>query len=269
MSYKGINGRGINFSFKGLLTAAALSILTVVCGLVAVTLIRAQERQVVRQTTVRNESQSPSSSSEIESSWTSDDEQVRVKARNLELTDDGQAIKSLHDGGYLSISEKRGGKSRELKVTQGLNGNLEYAFSVQGRAREFDADAQQWLSKSLLAFVRNSGFAAGHRVNLILRQQGPDGLLAETSLIPSDNIKRLYLQKLVEQGNLDAATLVRVIEKAGQEITSSYELTEFLISIKDESRQSSEVRAAFMKTLERLPSDYDRGRVLAAIAKTE
>lgn len=248
-------------------------VLSVITSTVLVSAIpgAAQERRVIREDTSAGHAgwSKQSSNTDTETTWTNEHDTVRVKARNLELTDDGQAIKALHADGYLFIKEERGGATRELKVTQAAGGNLERLFLVQGRSRDFDAEAQAWLSKILLEFVRNSGFASDQRVRWILQQNGVSGVLTEVSLIASDNIKRAYLQKLVEHGSLDSANLVRILEKARQEITSDYELTEFLIAFKEQVNMNADVRAAFLRTLNRLRSDYDRGRVLTAVSKTD
>ncbi|HYO62158.1 MAG TPA: hypothetical protein VER08_00735 [Pyrinomonadaceae bacterium] len=228
-----------------------------------------QERKVVRETTPTTDTapRSHTSHSDTESNWTNGRDSVRVKARNLELSDDGRAIKALHHDGFLSVWEQRGGVVRELRVTPSAGGGLAHSLSVRGRSQPFDAEAQAWLASVLLEFVRNSGFAADRRINSLLSRGGAEAVLAEVSLLPSDNIKRAYLQKLVEQGRLDAANLVRVFEKARREVTSDYELTEFLLAVKDSAGAGGEVRAAFFKALDRLQSDHDRGRVLAAVAR--
>ena len=215
-----------------------------------------------------NGQQSRSTSDTIESSWSTDGQRVQVNARDVELSDDGQTIKAIRMNGYLFIRDQRSGVPRELKITQGTNGNLSFSYSVRGQRQELDAQARTWMTQTLLEFVRNSGYAADRRVSWLMSQRGPSGVLEEVSLIPSDNIKRIYLQKLAETGNLDAANLIRVIEKAKQEVTSDFELTEFLISIKGQANTSSEVRAAFMKTVERLQSDNDRRKVLSAIGNS-
>lgn len=202
----------------------------------------------------------------VESSWSTDGQRVQVNARDVELTDDAQAIKAIRTNGFLTIRDERSGGPRELKVSPGTNGSLSFSYSVRGRQQEFDSQARTWMAHVLLEFVRNSGYEAGRRVSWLSSRQGPDGVLEEVSLIPSDNIKRIYLQKFAETGHLDAANLIRVIERARQEVTSDFELTEFLISIRGQVNMSSEVRAAFMKTVDRLQSDNDRRKVLAGIA---
>jgi hypothetical protein len=209
--------------------------------------------------------QSRSAGDTIESSWSTDGQRVEVNARNVELSDDGQTIKAIRNNGYLFIRDQRSG-GRELKVVPGTNGNLSFSYSVRGQQKEFDAQARTWMAQTLLEFVRNSGYAADQRVSWLLSQRGPRGVLDEVSLIPSDNIKRIYLQKLAEGGNLNAANLIQVMEKARQEVTSDFELTEFLIAVKGKVNMSGEVRAAFMKDVERLQSESDRRKVLSALA---
>lgn len=227
-----------------------------------------QERQEVREvkSTSKSVRRSSSADDNIESSWSADGQRVQVSARDVELSDDGQTIRAIRNNGYLFISDKRNGGPRELRAGPGTNGNLSFSYSVRGQPREFGAEARTWLAQTLLEFVRSSGYAADRRVNWLLSQQGPSSVLDEVSMIPSDNIKRIYLQKLAEQGNLNAANLIRVMEKAREEVKSDFELTELLLSIKGQVNISSEVRAAFMKTVDRLQSDSDRRKVMSAVA---
>lgn len=225
-----------------------------------------REVREVKSTTSHIQRERAASDDDVESSWSTDGQRVQVSAKNVVLSDDVKTIKAIRDNGSLSISEKRGGVTRELRVAPEAGGNLSYAYSVQGRQREFDGEARAWLSRILLEFTRNSGYAAEQRVNWILSEQGTGGVLREVSSIPSDNIKRIYLQKLAGTDSLDSANLVRVIEQARQELTSDFELTEFLLSIKAQFNLSGDVRAAFKRAVDRLRSDSDRGKVLSAIA---
>lgn len=267
------NGRHASQRFytRLALACAALFLTTL---FVQLSLARAQtqhrqgrrEVREVKSTESHERRKGAASDENIESSWSTDGQRVRVSARNVELSDDVKTVKAIRDNGHLSIRDERGGVTRELKVTPGAGGNLSYSYSAQGRQRDFDGAAQAWLSEILLEFTRNSGHAAERRVNWIVSQQGTDGVLREVSAISSDNIKRIYLQKLAGRGGLDSANLVRVIEQARRELTSDFELTEFLLSIKGQHNMSADVRAAFMKAVGRLQSDSDRGRVLSAIA---
>ncbi|HVF56038.1 MAG TPA: hypothetical protein VM934_07790 [Pyrinomonadaceae bacterium] len=260
---------------RGIIKRAAAFVSGITIALSSVASVgTAQERRVVRETSSSTSNTDAvkgkqPSHSDTESNWTDGRDTVRVKARNLELTDDGQAVKSLSDGGYLTISEYRGGASRELRVSQSAGGSFEYKYVFNGKPTAFDAGAQSWLSGILLEFVRSSGFATERRVSWLLSRGGAAAVLSEVSLLPSDNIKRAYLQRLVEQGNLDSPNLVRILEMARQQITSDYELTEFLVAAQPHVNMSGEVRAALQKTLQRLHSDNDRGRVLTAFAKME
>lgn len=225
-----------------------------------------QEVREVKSTGSQERRKRAASGDDIESSWSTNGQRVQVSVKNVELSEDVKTVKAIRNNGHLTVSEKRDGVTRELKVTPGASGNLTYAYSVQGRQRDFDGAAQAWLSQILLEFTRNSGYAAERRVNWMVSQQGTDGVLREVSAISSDNIKRIYLQQLAGRGNLDSANLVRVIDQARRELTSDFELTEFLLSLKGQYDMSADVRAAFKKAVERLQSDSDRGKVLSAIA---
>jgi hypothetical protein len=115
--------------------------------------------------TGRAQSQKSESENEIRVSRNSNGEKLEVKARNVEVTEDGSDVKRIAKGGYLYIDTERGGVKRHLKMVQSADGKLQRTFSVNGQASPFDAEAQEWLSKILVEFLHRPEHSTERRVN--------------------------------------------------------------------------------------------------------
>ena len=201
--------------------------------------------------------------------WTDGTDRIEIRAKDVELTEEGTDVKSVGAGGYFIVDHEQAGTERQLKIVQGPDGKLKRTFFVEGSPRPFDAEAQAWAAKILLDFARQSDHAAEYRVKWLYKQGGLGSVSREISEIKSEAIKRVYFAKLLGLENLDSAVPSRVLEQAAREIGSPYELSELLIDVGKHLGTNSELRPAFFKTLETINSDFERRRVLSAVIKTD
>lgn len=201
---------------------------------------------------------------DIRSSWVNNSDWVELQARNVEFTDDGRDVKAVAASGSFSVAEERAGLRRQLEIVRSESGGLKRTYSVQGQARPFDAEAQAWLSGVLLEYHRRSDSSADRRVGWILQRQGAEAVLGEVSHITGDQVKRAYLQALFEQRKPNSKILQRGIEQATREFTNDYDLAEFLLWVNEHTRLDEGARPSFFKAVDKMNSDSDRRRVLAA-----
>jgi bla regulator protein blaR1 len=202
--------------------------------------------------------------------WTHNDHQIKATTEGgkLELTDDWTGIARLSPGAKAKFEEDDGRTRQRLDVKAGNDGRLVYTWTVNGQERPFDAAGRQWLQGMLLRFVRGSGYDADRRVAWFLKNQGPNGLLAEISLISSDYVKSLYFQKLFARPGLGAGVVERSLRQAGQEIGSDYELAQTLIaaaSMAGSQALTEPAAQAYAEAARSIDSDYEQRRALSAL----
>lgn len=202
--------------------------------------------------------------------WTQDDHQVKITTEGgkLELTDDWTGIARLTPGTKARFEEDDGRTEHRLDVEAGRDGQPVYTWTVDGKERAFDATGRQWLQDMLLRFVRGSGYDADRRVAWFLKNQGPNGLLAEISRISSDYVKSLYFQKLFAQRGLGADVVERSLRQAGQEIGSDYELAQTLIAAASAAGSQALTEPAartYAEAARSIESDYEQRRALSAM----
>ena len=126
---------------------------------------------------------------------------------------------------------------------------------------------RQWLSQTLPRFIRQTGIGAKARVARILKNGGPSAVLAEIGRIDGSWAKRVYFTELLNSGSLDQATVTRVLEQAGREIDSDYELASLLIGSGDQLIASDATRKAYFDAARTIESDYEMRRVYANALK--
>ena len=201
--------------------------------------------------------------------WSSSTNGRKIEVRgvgrmsDIMLTDDETDIRSLPPGGWLTITESTGLFGRVTFEARSVDGKLQRKWS----GLEGETQRRKWLADRLLELVRNSGLAADSRVARILKQSGADGVLREISRITSDHVKRIYFQRLLATASLDGATLSRLIEQAGREMRSAYEMAALLtnsvaprLGANDDS-----TRRAYVQAVGSISSDYERRRALEAL----
>ena len=198
--------------------------------------------------------------------WSEGDCSYEIDARgeiryNRDVTD----IESISSGGQFSIEQHAGDDTKRLVVRPRGDGSLERTYFVNGAAHEYDAAARTWFADALVALDRQTAFAADQRVPASLDRGGVDAVLQEITLLGSDYARRRYYTTLLAMRQLDPDQAKRVVEQAGADMTSDYELAELLIGVAKRYAINDQTRPTYIKALGTIDSDYEHRRVLAAI----
>lgn len=197
--------------------------------------------------------------------WSDGDQEIEIRMEGgVELTPDWTGIARLPRGAEMRIEEEKDGVERRLDVEPGSDGRPVYAWKVDGRERAFDAEGRKWLQAMLLQFVRGTGHDADKRVAWFLKNQGPQGVLAEISQIHSDYVARIYFGHLFES-RLEPAVVQRALEQAGGEIESDYELRQTLAAAAGSQALAGASALAYAEAARSIGSDYEQRNALAAL----
>lgn len=200
--------------------------------------------------------------------WNDDGWKKRMEIRGkAEFTDDYVDIKSVSEGGSVSIEEVRNGTSRRLDIKRDANGQLLRTYFLNGQARAIDEDARRWLAVIVLEAVRQSAVDADKRVQGIFERRGLSGVLEEISLVHGDYAKRKYFEALLKNRNLNASALQSVLREAARQISSDYDQSQLLIGASEALTGKDEALPAFFEATATIKSDYDRRRILSAMLK--
>jgi len=179
------------------------------------------------------------------------------------FSDDFTDIATVAPGGRVVVEVDYGAHDRRVTIQRAGNG-VERIYKVDGDVRPFDDEAKAWLTETLTFLLRRTGFMAEERARWILERRGIQGLFDEFVELTGDYTRRIYYQAAVESGKLDAAGYERIVTLAGQNISSDYELAEFLITVSKAQPLTERMQAGFVTAAKSISSDYERHRVLAA-----
>jgi beta-lactamase regulating signal transducer with metallopeptidase domain len=201
-------------------------------------------------------------------SWSGDNCDLSLHAEgDIRFNADASAIESISSGGYFEVNERLNDTLKQIRVTPGASG-LEYVYKINGKQQPFDAAARQWLAGLLLELERTTGFNADARVAQLMAKGGPNAVLDEINNLQSDYVRSIYFRKLLEQPNLPAPVILRIINQAAQQIQGDYELARVLMAVASKYELPDETsRTAFLKAAGKLKSDYEHSRVLIELLK--
>jgi beta-lactamase regulating signal transducer with metallopeptidase domain len=201
--------------------------------------------------------------------WSDGNHRLRIRSRGeIEFSKDGSDVVSISKGGYLEIEEDDGDTERRVKLKGERGGEVSRKWYVDGDQLPWDDEAQAWLETMIPEFARRTGFAADARVAQILAQDGVDAVLDEIERIESDYVKRIYFRELTSQAEMNAEQLHRVLEHAGREISSDFELAQLLIEAAREGPLDAAGRVAYAEATRSIGSDFEQSRALVALAKS-
>ncbi len=137
--------------------------------------------------------------------------------------------------------------------------------SAGSRAR-WDDEARRQLATDLPRLVRRSGLGAEQRTQSILEKKGVPGVLEEIDKLEGDYARRLYFQALVKQAPLDAVSVLPVLSKITERMsTSDYDRRETLTTIAGRVKLNERAAAAYVAAIGPMTSDYDRRQALSAL----
>ncbi|HEY6273871.1 MAG TPA: M56 family metallopeptidase, partial [Terriglobales bacterium] len=201
-------------------------------------------------------------------SWSGDDCSVELNAEGkIQFNAEATEIQSISSGGFFELNVRQGDNLRRVRVTPSGNG-LEFVLKVNGQQQPFDASAKAWFAGFLLSLERSTGFAADTRVPRLLAKGGPTAVLDEINNLTGDYVRGIYFRKLLEQPNLPAPVVVRIINQAGSQIESDYEMARVLMEVAKQYDLPDETsRTTFLKAAGNLKSDYEHSRVLIELLK--
>jgi hypothetical protein len=201
-------------------------------------------------------------------SWSRDGETLVVEYRGaFTLNETDTDIVTMAPGARVRISDGRWLRSRSIEFTADASGNITRRYFAGSGERPFEPEGREWLAQVLPRFVRQSAMFAKDRVARFLRKGGVDAVLTEISQIEGSYGKRVYLTQLVRQATIDPASARRVLDQAGREIDSDYELATLLIDSADRLLVDEATRQAYLDAARTLESDYEMRRAYTAALK--
>ncbi|MCK4751439.1 MAG: hypothetical protein KAT15_30490, partial [Bacteroidales bacterium] len=177
------------------------------------------------------------------------------------MSDDDRSIRSISPDGYLKISIRTFGNSRELLVNSDTRGELTYEFREGRKEIPFEPEGRKWLEDVMLDVVRSSGLDARGRTERIYSRGGLDGVLDEISRIQSNSVMGMYFSALLEEQKLSKRELADVAYGIAGKMSSNTDRGRLFRKYKDVFINDPEVAVAYFSAISRLTSSTEKGRI--------
>ena len=139
------------------------------------------------------------------------------------FTDDLRDVKSVSDGGSLTVQTRRLLSSRRLEISAS-GGSVKRKYYVNDSEQPWTEESARWFADQLPFLVRRSGVSADERVRQIAEVKGVKAVLDEIKLLYTDSVRGRYFRALFETTRLDAADVNAAFRLAADLISSSSEL---------------------------------------------
>jgi len=198
-------------------------------------------------------------------SWSGGGCSVDLVARgDVKFNADFSDVTDISSGGYLEITVREGESTRRLEL-RSQGGSLRRIYTVNGNPATYDDAARAWLAAFLVDLDRHTGFAVETRLPALLKQ-GVPAVLDEIEQMGSDYARAVYYRKLFASARLSSAELRRAARTAGTTMDSDYELGRVLAALAEQySLADAEIRTAFIDAAGTLESDYERAQLLLVV----
>lgn len=177
------------------------------------------------------------------------------------FTDDLRDVKSVSDGGSLTVQTRRLLSSRRLEISAS-NGSVNRKYFVNNSGEPWTEESGRWLADELPFLVRRSGVSADERVKQITEAKGVNAVLDEIRLLYTDSVRGRYFRALFETSRLDAADVNAAFRLASDLISSSSELGRTLDAALTAGLQDND---GFFYAATRISSSAEKSRLLTEV----
>ena len=130
------------------------------------------------------------------------------------FTDDLRDVKSVSDGGSLTVQTRRLLSSRRLEISAS-SGSVKRRYYVNNSEQPWTEESGRWFADQLPFLVRRSGVSADERVRQIAEVKGVKAVLDEIKLLYTDSVRGRYFRALFETTRLGRRGRQRGVQARG------------------------------------------------------
>lgn len=185
----------------------------------------------------------------------------------ITLSENEQDVVDIQPHGYLRFSDDDGTTVRKMDWERAENGDLKRSYSVDGSSADLDAEGEAWLAQSFDRMLHETPIGAVSRANRLLKEGGPDALLAEIGKLKNDNLQETYLRVLASAEGIQSGTMVQAVKLVATQISSPSAQEDALIELSSHFRDDADISLALIDAATNIKSPSHQEDVLVALSK--
>ena len=167
----------------------------------------------------------------------------------------------ISPGGFLKFSKRSFGNRRTIILEGEANGVITREYREGSKKLPFEPEGRKWMASVLPEIIRTTGIGADERVKKFYKKGGIDAVISEISELPSNYVQSIYYTAAFAIPNLSNKDVVLLVEDAGDEISSSYELSKILVNNSKIITKSEQSMAAAIEVASEISSSYEQSKV--------
>jgi hypothetical protein len=177
------------------------------------------------------------------------------------FNDDETDVAYISPGGFLKFSKKSFGTRRTIELEGESNGNILRSYKEGSKKIAFEPEGRKWMASVLPEIIRTTGIGAEERVKKFYSKGGLDAVLNEIDQLKSDYVQSIYYTATLQLDGLSNADVQRILQHAGDELSSSYEQSKLLRNNSDKFSDSEANMNAALKYVEGISSSYEQSKI--------
>lgn len=177
------------------------------------------------------------------------------------FTEDETDVKYISPGGFLRFSKRSFGNKRTIILEGESNGGIYREYREGSKKLPFEPDGKRWMASVLPEIIRTTGIGAEERAAKFYAKGGISALLNEISMLPTNYVKGKYYDASFKIPSLKGNDMALLIEDAGDEISSSYELSKLLTNNSEVYGKENKALGAAIIVTNNISSSYEQAKV--------
>jgi len=185
-------------------------------------------------------------------------EQIKYSGK-FQLSDDETSFKNISPGGYFKY------RKNDIKVEaeSNLRGSIDYSIYDGNNYLSAEGKGKELLAEAIKEIIR-WGFDAEARMERVYQKGGPGALLSEVDSVKTDQVKVLYLNRLLAIDSLVPELLPVIITKVGSMGSDQFKIS-FLTRIHPEQLRNPRVDSSYFAIVTGIGSDMEKVNALQYI----
>src|ERR1700733_3728809 len=185
------------------------------------------------------------------------DDNLDIKwSGKVNLNDDETAIQSITPGGFLKYKHN----DEKLVAESNLQGDISYTMYDGQHDLTLNEEGKKFLAKTIHTMIE-LGFDAEGRINRIYKRGGKEALLTATEELKSDDLKGMYIDRLLKSDSLtkdDFVALTKLIGEGGQDYQKEQNLNRFNTA----QLRDSVIVEAWLGAVDHIGDDHEKTELL-------
>lgn len=186
-------------------------------------------------------------------------EEIKYKGK-IRINEDETGIDHISPNGYLQFIQN----DDELLIETNSHGELTYNFNDSGPKTTLDDEGKKILAK-LVSEMIACGFDAEARADRIYKKGGNKALLNEIDHLYSDNVKSMYLERVLTTDSISDDESVEISKKISKDLGSDYEKEKLLNKFTASLLKSPGAAKEYLNAIQTLGSDYSKENLLSRL----